>query len=55
MSEPENVKGKALNVANDAAEKAKNLSQEGIKKADELYNKLPLDKMNEKFMDVKGR
>ena len=49
MSEPENVKGKALNVANDAAEKAKNLSQEGIKKADELYNKLPLDKMNEKF------
>lgn len=49
MSEPENVKEKALNVANEAAEKAKNLSQEGMKKADELYNKLPLDKLNEKF------
>ena len=49
MSEPENVKEKALNVANEAAEKAKNLGQEGMKKADELYNKLPLDKLNEKF------
>ena len=54
----DDVKEKAKAVAEEAAQKAKEAGKAAAAKADELYNKLPLDKINEKLggkVDVKSR
>lgn len=51
------MKEKAMAVAKETTQKAKKLGKTAAAKADELYNKLPLDKINEKLggkIDVKS-
>lgn len=52
------MKEKAKNIAAETAQKAKEAGKAAAAKADELYNKLPLDKINEKLggkVDVKSK
>ena len=54
----DDVKEKAKVIAEETAQKAKEAGKAAAAKADELYNKLPLDKINEKLggkVDVKSR
>ena len=58
MKMDEQQKEKMKNAAEEAAQKAKAAGLAAAEKADELYNKLPLDKVNEKLggkVDVKSK